>query len=240
MTTKIKCIAIDDEPLALDQIKRFLTHIPDLEVIGTFHSTSKARETIDRGSVDVIFLDIDMPDCNGIKFARSLRPSGPIIVFTTAYPQFAVEGFRLDAVDYLLKPLSFEDLSNTIKRIKRRLTSSTNNNTSPDKHIFIKDKGTVRKIAPQDIVYIKGLNEYVQIKIKNEPRLVTIYGSIKNFETQLANAGFMRIHKSYLINLQLITTASRTRIKTDGEEIPVGETYRARFLRYLKEKLHES
>lgn len=229
----IRCVAIDDEPLALQQIARYISRIPELELVGSYYSAEDARRVIETANIDVIFLDIEMPDINGVDFAQQLGKSAPYIIFTTAYPQYAVEGFRLDAVDYLLKPLSFDDMLAAVDKLKRRRAAEPRHEK---KELFIKDSGIVRKIAVSDILYIKGLAEYVQIWTRGATVPVTTFDSLKRLDEELSAHGIMRVHKSYLINLNAIDSATRSSVTIAGTVIPVGEKYRGNFNQYIKNK----
>lgn len=234
----IRCIAVDDEPLALDQIARYIGRIPSLELVATCYSTVQAAEFINSGSIDLIFLDIEMPDSNGVDFAHTLEKGAPYVIFTTAYPQYAVDGFRLDAVDYLMKPLSFDELTEAIEKVKRRMTSAIEpDNTDEDDCIYVKSDGTVRKINQEEIIYVKGLSEYVQIALRGERQLITTHDSLKHFEEILDKNRFMRIHKSFIVNLKHIDEADRAQVKLGGATLPVGDKYRSSFQQFLKNLL---
>ena len=238
--SEIRCIAIDDEPLALEQIKRYIGRIHELKLVGTCLTVQQAKELMATESIDLIFLDIEMPQCNGMDFAKSIIDTyTPIsIIFTTAYPQFAVEGFRLDAVDYLLKPLAFEDMEIAVEKVKRRMSllSPTFNESKTDSHIFVKASGAMHKVSVDDILYIKGLSEYVQICVRGESKLLTTHDSLKRYEELLPKGKFMRIHKSYLINLSCIEGADTESVTVGGTTFPIGQKYRPAFKEFLKSK----
>lgn len=239
----IRCIAIDDEPLALEQIARFIGRIPELQLLGTAQTASKARDILEREEVDVIFLDIEMPGCNGVDFARRLRERGSAaaVIFTTAYPQYAVDGFRLDAVDYLLKPLSFEELQEAVEKVKRRMAPvAPRPDDTAAQTIFVKTAGAVRQIPVADIVYVQGLSAYVQICIKGEQRLLTTHESLKNLESLLPANRFMRIHKSYIINIQHLEASDPATAIIDGKHLPIGQKYRPAFKQLLKQKTNKT
>lgn len=233
----IRCIAVDDEPLALDQIARYIRRIPSLELVAACYSTEQAAELLGAGDIDLLFLDIEMPDSNGVDFAHTLDKGAPYVIFTTAYPQYAVDGFRLDAVDYLMKPLSFDEMTEAVEKVKRRMASDNEQQSDVDEHIYVKADGTVRRIRKEDIAYVKGLSEYVQIAIRGERQLITTHDSLKHFEELLDDECFMRIHKSYILNLAHIDEADRTQVKVGGTILPVGDKYRASFQQFLKKLL---
>lgn len=233
----IRCIAIDDEPLALQQLSRYIARIPELEMLGAFYRVEDAKDAIEREKVDLMFLDIEMPDTNGVDFAHQLGEKAPYIIFTTAYPQYAVEGFRLDAVDYLLKPLSFDEMQQAVEKVKRRQAAAAQ---LPAKELFLKVSGSVRKIAIEDILYIKGLAEYVQIYTRGATSPITTFDSLKRLDDELSQQGFMRVHKSYIVNLSAIESATRNTTTIADTAIPIGDKYRTNFTLHLKKLLPSS
>lgn len=237
--TDIRCIAIDDEPLALDQIARYIGRIPKLRLVGAYLSASQAWKLLEEDHVDLLFLDIEMPSCNGMDFARRvIETFGPMsIIFTTAYPQFAVEGFRIDAVDYLLKPLCFEDMQEAVEKVVRRLSQQAiAQNTETNSSLFIRSDGATHKVDINNILYIKGLSEYVQICVKGMNKLLTTHDSIKHFEEMLPADMFFRVHKSFLVNLSHLEGADAESVTIGGTTLPIGQKYRAAFKEYLKSK----
>lgn len=236
----IRCIAIDDEPLALEQIARFIGRIPELRLLGTALTVSKAKELLEREEVELVFLDIEMPGCNGADFAEWLREQGSSasVIFTTAYPQYAARGFRLDAVDYLLKPLSFEELQEAVEKAVRRIAPpAREQDDTAEQTIFVKIAGAVRQIPVADIVYVQGLSAYVQICVKGEPRLLTTHESLKHLETLLPADWFLRIHKSYIINIRHLEAYDHASAIIGGRCLPIGQKYRPSFKQTLKQKL---
>ena len=235
---EIRCIAVDDEPLALEQIARYIGRIPSLRLVGSCLTVAQAEELLLKEEVDLMFLDIEMPLCSGVEFAERLAESHPsiAIIFTTAYPQYAVQGFRLDAVDYLLKPLSFEDMQSAVERVKRRIAATVQpaSAASEEKDLFVRISGSTLKISIDDIVFIKGLSEYVQICLHSEQKLLTTHDSIKHFEEMLPADKFFRIHKSFLINLAYFESAESETLTVGGHKLPIGQKYRPAFKQYLK------
>lgn len=234
----IRCIAIDDEPLALRQLTLYIGRIADLDLVGSFFSVDDAAKLVADREVDLIFLDINMPDCSGTEYARKLGRDAPYIIFTTAYPQYAVEGFRLDAVDYLLKPLSFAEMEEAVEKVRRRFQADQKFGTesADSRALYVKTRGTVRKIMPEDILYIKGLGEYVQIRIRGEKGMVVTLESMRRLEERLRPYGHMRVHRSYIVNLAEVSAATTSQLQMADVCIPVGETYKARFREYLRSK----
>lgn len=222
----IRCIAIDDEPLALEQIKRYIQRLPELELVGTCLSASAALELLRSTEVDLLFLDIEMPDMTGMELARRLNGELPYVIFVTAYPNFAVDGFRVDAVDYLLKPLSFAALTEAVDRVKRRLKTHQDSPGRDEAEIYVKSDGGVRRIPLDDILYIKGLAEYVQIAVEGSQRPVTTLMSMKRLEALLPADRFMRVHRSWIVSLAKLDLITPSEVTVNGTVIPVGDTYR--------------
>ena len=237
----IKCLAIDDEPLALQQLVTYISKVPDLELAAQCQSALEARKYLEQNVVDVIFCDINMPDLSGMDFVRSLQVP-PLIVFTTAYSEYAVMGFKVNAVDYLLKPFGLQDFQRAVARVKERLEGPTLNtqhptpNTQPNTQadtIFIKTDYRIVKVTISDIRYIEGMSEYLKIYVEGEPKPLITLLSMKKIETKLPDT-FMRIHRSYIVNLTKIQEVNKNRIIMDAETyLPIGDLYKEAFLNYL-------
>ena len=242
----IKCITIDDEPLALGQIKAYISKVPFLEHVAEFSNAIDAQRFLANESVDLIFVDINMPDLTGTEFVRSLTTHRPMIIFTTAYSEFAVEGFKLDAVDYLLKPFSFADLNRSankalslyelIKGNSNPPSSEGESDPSDNEHISIRADHKVSLIKVKDIIYIESSGEYVRLHLADGSRIMTLF-RIKNIETTLPSDMFMRVHRSYIVNLKCVTGYARGRVFLNNNEyVPLGENYKEPFQNYIKEK----
>lgn len=232
----IRCIAVDDEPLALAQIKKYISEFPELELVGTYLSVRKAKEALDNENIDLAFLDIEMPGCTGMEFAYWLNGRIPYIIFTTAYSEYALEGFKVEAVDYLLKPLSIEDMRKAVDRVVKRISSTQSTNRTEQSGFFVKTGGQNLRILYDDISYIKGLGEYVQFFLKSTSRPVTALYSMKYLEDALPSDKFMRVHKSYIVNLDCCTSSTSSSITVNGEPLPIGDTYKKTILNYIKNK----
>ncbi len=250
----IKVLAIDDEPLALQQLAAYIKKIPYLELVAECQSALEARELLNEEPVDAIFCDINMPDLNGMDFVKSLA-APPLIVFTTAYSEYAVEGFKVDAVDYLLKPFGLQDFTRAALRLKSRIESKSkegevNGEHSPgtesnalqntpqedDDTIFIKTDYRVLKIAISDIRYIEGMSEYLKIHLESQPKPIITLLSMKKMEEYLPPY-FMRIHRSYIINLKKIQEVNKNRVIMDAETyLPIGDNYKEAFNEYINTK----
>ncbi len=233
----IRCLAIDDEPLALQQLTTYIQKVPFLELAAQCQSAMEARKFLEQDTVDAIFCDINMPDLNGMVFVKSLQ-APPLIVFTTAYSEYAVEGFKVNAVDYLLKPFGLDDFRRAAKRIKERLEIVSTNtqlptpNTQPDT-LFVKTDYRMVKISIADIRYIEGMSEYLKIYLEGEDKPIITLLSMKKIETRLPE-NFMRIHRSYIVNLHKIQEVNKNRIIMDAETfLPIGDMYKESFQQYL-------
>ena len=233
----IRCLAIDDEPLALQQLTTYIQKVPFLELAAQCQSALEARKFLEQDSVDAIFCDINMPDLNGMDFVKSLQ-APPLIVFTTAYSEYAVEGFKVNAVDYLLKPFGLDDFRRAANRIKERQESVSTNiqhpipNTQPAS-LFVKTDYRMVKINIPDIRYIEGMSEYLKIYLEGEDKPIITLLSMKKIESRLPE-NFMRIHRSYIVNLHKIQEVNKNRIIMDAETyLPVGDMYKEAFQHYL-------
>lgn len=237
----IKCIAIDDEPLALAQIAGYISNVPFLHQVGACQDAFEAMQSIASEDVDLIFVDINMPDLNGLDFVRSLV-SSPLVVFTTAYSEYAVEGFKLDAVDYLLKPFSFQDFLKSVDKARKQLeyrsgggaADNDSNVINPDGTLFVKSDYKIIRINVNQIKYIECMSEYVRIYLEGEDKPVMTLLSMRKLEERLPASMFMRVHRSYIVNLHKIQEISRLRIIFEGNVyIPVGDNYKEKFNDYI-------
>jgi len=234
---EIKCIAIDDEPLALKQIAGYIQKIPFLELVAACSSAFDAMEVLDSQLVDLMFVDINMPDLNGLEFVKSLEQK-PLVIFTTAYSEYAIEGFKVDAIDYLLKPFYFSEFSRSVQKARRQLGLIQNSKEEIDSNndfLFIKSEYKLVRINFNDILYIEGMKEYVRIHLAGQKPVMSLL-SMKSLEEQLPNNRFMRVHRSYIVNLDRITVVERFRIVFDKVHIPVSENYKEKFQEFLNER----
>lgn len=231
----INCIAIDDEPLALRQITSYINKTPFLELKESFESPIEALSYIQNNKVELMFVDINMPDLNGLDFVKSLD-NPPKIIFTTAYSEYAVEGFRVDAVDYLLKPIDYVTFLKASNKAKSWFNVQENKQPeqikSNDDFLFIKSEYKIIRIKLEDIKYIEGMREYIRIHLANDKPIMTLL-SMKAMEAQLANKNFMRVHRSYIVNLNKISTIERNRIVFDKVYIPVSDQYKEVFHQFI-------
>ena len=240
----LKCIAIDDEPLALRQLKRYIEKIPYLELTATCNNALEAQQLLASQHVDLIFVDINMPDLSGVEFVRSLVDR-PMVIFTTAYSEYAVEGFKLDAVDYLLKPFSFADFSrsagkaNSLYELRHNQRAgepeATPEALPKDKeYISVKADYKVSLVKISNIVYLESEGEYVRMHLDDGTTITTLF-RLKNMEAALPSDMFMRVHRSYIVNLRCIKGYVRGRVfLSDTEYVPIGENYKESFQHYIE------
>lgn len=236
----INCIAIDDEPLALKQLQCYVKKTPFLQLAATFHSATEAKAFLSENSVDVVFTDINMPDCSGMQFVKELD-NPPLIVFSTAYEEYAVESFRVDAIDYLLKPYSYQDFLKAALKVKQyhEWKSAKNEHTDEaptDEYFFVRADNQSIKIFTNTILYVEAMSEYIRIHFKESKPLMT-FMSIKLMMESLPNDRFMRIHRSYIIALDSIKSFRRSEVElSDGTVLSVSATYKEDLQKYIENK----
>jgi DNA-binding LytR/AlgR family response regulator len=230
----IRCLAIDDEPLALGQLVAYISKVPFLELAAQCQSALEARTFLEHDTVDAIFCDINMPDLNGMDFVKSLT-APPLVVFTTAYSEYAVEGFRVNAVDYLLKPFGLQDFQRAANRLKERLEGASSMKEEEDA-LYLKTDYRVVKVSISDIRYIEGMSEYLKVWVEGEPKPIITLLAMKKIEERLLGT-FMRIHRSYIVNLNKIQEVNKNRVILDAKTyLPVGDLYKEAFQRYLQSR----
>lgn len=235
----IRCIVVDDEPLALRQMAEYVRQIPFLDLVGQCQSALDVQRLVQEVAVDAMFLDISMPDMNGMDLVRSL-PSPVLVVFTTAFSEYAVEGYKVNAVDYLLKPFGLDDFKKAAEKVKRQYDlehkcSLKCCQKSPDDSIFFKTEHRVVRVALKQICYIESMSEYLKIYIEGQKPLVVLM-SMKKIEESLP-ANFMRVHRSYIINLHKIQEVSKNRVvMSGGMPLPIGDNYKDMFAKYVNDK----
>jgi len=231
----IKTIAIDDEPLALQLLTSCIRRTPFLELVGEFDNPFRAMEFLKQDPVDLMFLDIQMPDLTGTELVKVLN-DGPKLVFVTAYERYALESFKLNAVDYILKPYSYEEFLQSALKAQHLLELENRNQEQLDFNadfLFIKSEYKVRRIRFNNILYIEGLKDYIKVFITGEPKPILSIGTLKTMEAKLPAAQFMRVHRSFIVNLDKIETIERNRIIFGKEYIPVGDQYKSQFQAFL-------
>ncbi len=232
----ISCIAIDDEPLALKQITSYIEQTPFLTLEKSFTSAIKALEYLQYNQIELMFVDINMPDLSGIDFVKSL-PNPAKIIFTTAYREYAFEGFQLDAADYIVKPIAYSDFLKAVNKINERYFISKVEEIETiqqnNQFLFIKSEHKIIRIDFNTITYIEGMRDYVQIHLEGLKPIMTLTG-IKNIMEHLPSHRFMQVHRSFIVNLEKITTIDRNRIVFDKNiYIPISEQHKVLFQNFL-------
>ena len=234
----IRTIAIDDEPLALQQLVTYISKVPFLELVAECQSAIDAQKVLEQEVIDVMFIDINMPDLNGLDFVRTLA-APPLVVFTTAYSEYALEGYKVNAVDYLLKPFGMDEFMRAANKVKQQydLTHTAEVSRVDDNDaIFLKTEHRIVRINVTNIRYIEGMSEYLKIYLKEGKPLVVLL-SMKKMEERLSSTNFMRIHRSYIINLNEIQEVNKNRVILDQDTyLPIGDLYRDQLNRYIESK----
>jgi two-component system response regulator LytT len=231
----ISVIAIDDEPLALQLVTGYVGKTPGLKLVGQFDNPLDAAEFLTDNRVDLIFIDIQMPDLSGIEFTRFIE-KGPKVIFTTAFEKYALEGYKLEIVDYLLKPFSYEEFLTAVHKVQNLLRLEQKMPARVDvnnEFLFLKSDHKIKRINFNDILYIEGLKDYVKVYIQNSLKPVLSLTSLKLLESKLPENKFMRVHRSFIVNLEKIDTIERSRIVFGKEYIPVSDQYKDKFQEYL-------
>ena len=243
----IKCIAIDDEPLALKKLVTYIKKIPYLELVAQCHSAIEAQKVIDQQEVEAIFLDINMPDLNGMDFAKSLEQNyskGPVLVFTTAYSEYAIEGYKANGVGYLLKPYGFDEFEAAAQKVKdvceirQQAQGEVSTQIDDDGIIYVKSDYKIVRINIDQIRYIEAMSEYLRISCEGKDKPVIVLLSMKKIEEHLPSSKFMRIHRSFIINLDKVSEVKKNHVLLEGDvSLPIGDNYKDAFINYLNSKI---
>ncbi len=224
----LRCIAVDDEPLALELLEDNISKVPYLHLVATCSNAMQAMKVLQEQTVDLIFLDIQMPGLTGLQFIQSLN-NRPMIILITAYEKFALEGFNLDVVDYLVKPVSLERFvkacNKAFELFQLKNRSKENNTEAPPGYFFVNVDYSLLKVVHADIKYIEGLKDYIKIHLNNPSKPVVTRMNMKAMEEQLPAGQFIRIHKSYIVSVAFITSVRKSSLNIGNEELPVSETY---------------
>lgn len=230
---KIRCMAIDDEPYALQQLCSYIEKVPFLELAGACSNAFEAMDLMSAGNIDLIFIDINLPEMSGMDFVKTLPP-GSAVIFTTAYSQYAVESYKVNAIDYLLKPTTFEDFFRAAGKAQKYFLQNSPKETvkTPGDHIFVNAYGKLVRVNFAEIDFVESMSEYVKIHLVNNNRVITLM-RLKNLEENLPE-NFMRVHRSFIVNTEHITTIERNRIVFYGNVyVPVSEQYRNEFREFI-------
>ena len=240
---KLRCIIVDDEPLAVKMLENFVSRTPDLELIASFNDPVEALGKIRETSPELAFLDIQMPDLSGMELSRML-PEDTRVIFTTAFKQYALEGYEVDALDYLLKPIRYPKFLQTVEKAKawfemKRAASASEvpqeEDTEKKDSLFIKADGEMHRIMLSDILFVTGMKDYVMINIEGRKLPLVTHITMKAVEDMLPKDSFMRIHRSYIISLPKIESVTASMdVSIGGQLLHVGDSYREGFLKYLE------
>jgi len=234
----IRCLIIDDEPLAQRILERYIQDVPGLELVQKCSNALDAIEILKEQKIDLIFLDINIPKLTGLEFLRSLK-NPPLVIITTAYAEFAIQGYELDVVDYLMKPFGLERFLKAIQKIndilkprEQPLPEKTTLESQEDQYIFVKSSKKTYRLSLNDILYIEALGDYV--KIYTTDRMIISYHSMKNIETLLSPKQFPRIHKSFIASLSKIDLIEGNQVKIKDRYIPIGTNFKAEFEKLIR------
>lgn len=229
----IRCIIIDDEPPAIRLLEKYVEKVPFLKCVGTSSNPLEALAIVEKEDLDLVFLDIQMPDLTGIQLSKIIKGKAKII-FTTAYPQFAIESYELNALDYLLKPFEFERFYQAVLKVKNE--GKVKESIVANDFLFIKTDGknNFEKVYISDICYIEGLKNYVAIHLKDK-QIIT-YNTLKHIEAYLPTEAFIKIHKSFIIAIQHIDKTDSLSVQIKGQHLPIGDTYKQLFFDLIKKK----
>ncbi|WP_026897658.1 LytR/AlgR family response regulator transcription factor [Daejeonella oryzae] len=238
----IRCLVVDDEPLALDILADYISKIPFLKLVKTTISAIEGLSLVQNDEVDLVFLDVQMPELTGIQFLKIINGRCDVIL-TTAYSQYALDGYELDVTDYLLKPIAFDRFYKAAQKVLNKKQDNAAIplpaaepplHTNSNNFIFVKTEHKIQKIYLDDILYIEGLKDYISIFTKSER--IIILQNMKKMEETLPSKSFVRVHKSYIIALDKIDSIERSRIQIKDKIIPVGDTYREYFFKLIENK----
>jgi two-component system LytT family response regulator len=236
----MNCVAIDDEPLALTQLTGYISRMPNLNLVASCKDAVSAMKALSTQKVDLLFVDINMPDLNGIDLVRILSDR-PLVIFTTAYSEYAVEGFKVDAIDYLLKPFDFKAFAHAVDKAFKWWQFKTGNMGGElsfnDGTLFVKNDYRATRVRLDDIKYIEGMSEYVRIYVENEEKALMPLLSMKRLEELLPPTQFMRVHRSYIVNLSKVIEISRFRIVFGETYVPIGDNYKDKFMDYINSRM---
>lgn len=239
----LNCIAVDDEPLALGLVCKFIGQTPFLNLVGRYPGAVEALQAMHADKIDLVYLDIQMPDLNGMELARVLaqRPQMPRIIFTTAFPQFGLEGYKVDALDYLLKPFNYEEFLRTAMKARAYYelirpsagSMPVNPDQSDDQYLFLKVEYQLVRISMDDILYCEALKDYIRIVLKSADKAILSRTTLKALEEKLPTRKFMRIHRSFIVALDKITAINKNSVLIDKKSITVGDQYKNSFNQFV-------
>jgi DNA-binding LytR/AlgR family response regulator len=229
----IRCIVIDDEPLAIKLVKEYIGKVSFLQLVETFTDVIEAKKFLQKEKVDLLFLDIQMPDINGVQFYNTLSDK-PMVVFTTAFSEYAVEGFNVNAIDYLLKPFEYDRFVKSVYKAKEYY-DFTRNQEMQYTSVFVKSDYQLVKVNLKDVLLIEGLDDYIRIHLTSNKTILTLM-SLKAISEKLPAHEFVRVHRSYIVPLTRIEKVSSRKIEIAGKEIPIGVSYAEEFFKLMDKR----
>jgi len=246
--SEITTLVVDDEPLALDLVTDYVNQAPYLKLVGRCSNAKEAFDIISKGNIQLLFCDIQMPGMSGLTLMKTLQSAKtlPKVIFTTAFPEYALDGFKLDAVDYLLKPFDQDEFLKAAGKAKRLIELEENaitqkTNTEPREGIdffFVKSEYKLVRIDKNKIVYIEGMKDYIKIYINGEPKPVLTLMSMKEMTQKLDENQFVRLHRSFIVNVSFVRGVGRSLVTMpDGTQIPIGDGYRAKFTEVISKRI---
>ena len=228
----LNCLIIEDEPLSQDILKKFISNVDFLNLVGISQNASDALNFLsENNKIHLIFLDINMPKISGLTFYKSLIDP-PNVIFTTAYPQYAIDGFELNAVDYLLKPFSFERFLTAVNKVVKKVSLLENKASEVDNYILIKSDKTLHKVFISDIYYLEAFGDYVKVYI--EKKYLLTYSTLTKMQELLFDKGFIQTHKSYVVNLNKINAITGNYIVIEEHKVPIGQKHKSNFFNSVK------
>lgn len=237
----LKCLVVDDEPLARNLLTDYVSKVPYLSLVKACSNAMEAMQELKKSPVDILFLDVQMPEVTGTMLLKTLQKK-PLVVLTTAYSQYALEGYELDVADYLLKPITFERFLKSVDKLSQRIASTQNTPVIIEKlpepaspeYIFVKDGTKLVKVKWKDILYVEGLKDYVTIHTRDQK--VTSLQRMKSLSEQLPSHKFIRIHNSYIVALDAIDAIHKDKVVVGGNHLPIGDTYKKTFMDFIEGK----
>lgn len=232
----IKCAIVDDEPLALDLLQSYVEKTPYLELAGRCSNALAAMKLLHEQPVDLLFLDIQMPELNGIEFSKTIVQDKVKIIFTTAFSEYAIEGFKVNALDYLLKPISYSDFLSASERALKWFRERSKSGTDTLRYIYVKTEYKLLQIELDKIRYIEGLKDYVKIFVEESNIPILSLMSMKNMEELLPATDFVRVHRSYIVRGDKVKVIERNRIVFDKVYVPISDSYKSDFMKFMSRK----
>jgi Response regulator of the LytR/AlgR family len=233
----INCLIVDDEPLALDLLESYVRKTPFLNLIGRCNNAVAAMEMIHQGGIDLLFLDIQMPELNGLELSKMIGDK-PKVIFTTAFQQYALDGYKVNALDYLLKPISYQEFLQAANKAVKwfDLLRNQNGGEAGNDSIFVKTEYKLVQISISQILYVEGLKDYVKIYLESSSEPILSLMSMKTVEERLPVDRFMRVHRSFIVQLDKIKTIERNRIVFGKTYIPISDSYKEQFAEFLSKR----